>query len=224
MLEKKLEECVLFEGIAREELIKLLKELGTERRCFSKDEVIYRAGDEAGALGIVISGRVRIENDDLWGNRSVLDIVEAGKVFAETYACVPGEKLLVNAVAAEKTEIVFVRVRRLFFGNAERFFGGERLVRNLLLIAARKNLHLSRRSIDTAPKTIRGRVLSYLSGQAAKTGKTEFEIPFNRQQLADYLNVDRSALSGELGKMRRDGLLDTERNRFILKQTLFDTP
>ncbi len=213
----------LFGGIPKEELQALLKELGTERRWFGKGDLIYRAGDKAKALGIVIKGRVQIENYDFWGNKSVLDSVGSGMVFAETYACVTNEPMLVNAVAAEESEIMFVRVQRLLTDDAAGLPGGERLIKNLLLTTARKNLHLSRRSIDTAPKTIRERVLSYLSGQAAKCGKSEFTIPFNRQQLADYLNVERSALSGELGRMRRDGILETCRNSFILKKTISET-
>ncbi len=212
--------CELFSGIKKEELSILLSELGTERRRFEKWETIYYAGEKIKAPGIVIYGRVQIENDDFWGNKSVLDSVGPGMVFAETYACVPHEPMLVNAVAAEPSEVLFVRVERLFSDKMEELPNGGRLIRNLLFIAARKNLHLSRRSIDTAPKTIRGRLLSYLSGQAAKIGAMEFTIPFDRQQLADYLNVDRSALSGELGKMRREGILETNRNHFILKKTM----
>ncbi len=220
MLEKNLEGCALFKGVHRENLSKLLEKLDTEQRYFNRGEIIYHMGEEADALGIVLIGRVQIKNDDLWGNRSVLDIVGPGKVFAETYACVPGEKMLVNAVAAEHTEVLFIKVMPLFSDGAEKFPEGALLIKNLLLIVARKNLHLSRRSIDTAPKTIRGKLLSYLSGQAAANGKKEFTIPFNRQQLSDYLNVDRSALSGELGKMQREGLLDTCRSHFVLKHTV----
>ncbi len=221
MIEKNLEGCVLFKGIEIENLSKLLEKLDTARRHFSKGEILCHMGEEADALGIVLKGRVQIENDDLWGNRSVLDIVGPGKIFAETYACVPGEKMLVNAVAAEHTEVLFIKVMPLFSDCAKKFPGGEMLIKNLLLIMARKNLHLSRRSIDTAPKTIRGKLLSYLSGQAAASGKKDFTIPFNRQQLADYLNVDRSALSGEISRMRREGLLDTYRSHFVLRHTVF---
>ena len=83
-------------------------------------------------------------------------------------------------------------------------------------LSAQKNLNLSRKIFHTSPKTIRGRLLSYLSYQSMRSGSSSFTIPFNRQQLADYLNVDRSALSNELSKMQRDGLIQVERNRFVL--------
>jgi len=219
-IENFLKSCPLFRGMQDEDLSALLKNLGARRKKYKKGEAVYRAGDEARELGVVVCGRIQIENDDLWGNKSVLDSVGPGRVFAETYACVQGEKMLVSAVAVEVSEVLFLCVEPLLWEQAGQFPNGELLLRNLLIITAGKNLHLARRSIDTAPKTIRGRLLSYLSGQAAQYGNMEFSIPFNRQQLADYLNVDRSALSGELGKLRRDGLLETKRNHFVLKTTI----
>jgi len=93
------------------------------------------------------------------------------------------------------------------------------LIRNMLTIAARKSLNLSRRIMHTSSKSIRGRLLSYLSFQATQHGCREFDIPFNRQQLADYLSVDRSAMSNELSKMQRDGIITVDRNHFVLLQS-----
>ena len=206
----------LFRGADAGEASRILECLGAERRRYGRDQTIYRAGDTVTALGLVLSGSVSIENDDFWGNRSILDRVEPGQVFAETYACVPGEPLMVSAVAAEPSEVLFLSVARLLAPCAKGCACHALLIRNLLSISAQKNLRLSRRIFHTSAKTIRGRLLSYLSYQAARAGGGEFEIPFNRQQLADYLGVDRSALSAELGKMRREGLLETDRNRFRL--------
>lgn len=206
----------LFRGVEEGAVKEILACLGAERRQFAKDQVICRAGDTVTALGLVLVGSVSIENDDFWGNRSILDRVEAGQVFAETYACVPGEPLMVSAVAAEPSEILFLTAARLLAPCAKGCTFHTLLIRNLVAISAQKNLRLSRRIFHTSAKTIRGRLLSYLSYQAALAGGGEFEIPFNRQQLADYLGVDRSALSAELGKMRREGLLETDRQHFRL--------
>lgn len=212
-----LSKTVLFSDVAPEDIESMLICLGTEQKYFEKGAVIYHAGDLVSSMGLVLSGRVHIENDDLWGNKSVLDSIEPGRVFAETYACVPTEPLMVNVVAAEPSDILFLNVGRILKTCPTACPHHSRLIRNLLTLTAQKNLNLSRRIFHTASKSIRGRLLSYLSFQAVLHESREFTIPFNRQQLADYLSVDRSALSNELGKMQREGLIKTERNHFILE-------
>ena len=167
-------------------------------------------------MGILLSGSVSIENDDVWGNKSILDKIGPGQVFAETYACVPDEPLMISIVATEPTEILFLDMSRVLniCSNACGFHN--QLIRNLLSVSLQKNLSLSRRIFHTSSKSIRGRLLSYLSFQATQQGSYDFQIPFSRQQLADYLSVDRSALSNELGKMQKEGLLRVERNHFTL--------
>ena len=165
---------------------------------------------------MVLAGRVTVEHHDFWGNRSVLDSLGPGKVFAETYALLPEEPLQVSVTGAEAGKALFLSPGKL--GK------DPRLLRNLLLLTAEKNLRLSRRIFHTSSKTIRGRVLSYLSFEAARNGSREFTIPFTRQQLADYLEVDRSALSHELGNMAREGLLRTTRSRFTLLVKEEDRP
>lgn len=206
----------LFRGAAPEEVSAMLDCLGAERRQFSKGQIIYHAGDVVSALGLVLSGSVLVESTDLWGNTTVLDSVGPGQIFAETYACTSGEPMMVDVVAAEAAEALFLNVERILQVCPHTCGHHSKLIRNLLALSAQKNLNLSRKIFHTAPKTIRGRLLSYLSYQAVRAGSRSFTIPFNRQQLADYLNVERSALSNELGKMQREGLLQTERNHFRL--------
>jgi CRP-like cAMP-binding protein len=206
----------LFAGLSPEEIQNVLEQYSTGRQEYQKGQMIYRMGDTVSALGIVISGAVQIEHDDLWGNHSVLDHIGPGQVFAETYAGIEQEPLMVNVVAAQKSEILFLNVRVLIENLETENTVNRRVFRNLFLISAQKNLHLSRRMFHTSSKTIRGRLLAYLSFQAMKQGKSQIVIPLNRQQLADYLNVDRSALSNELSKMQKDGLLTFSKNRFVL--------
>lgn len=208
----------LFQGTTPEDTEAMLKCLEAREKQFQKGETIYYVGDRVSELGLVLSGSVLIEKDDLWGNRSILDRIGSGQIFAETYACVPGEKLLVTVTAAEKTEILFLNVGKILrvCTNACSFHA--RLIRNLLTLSAQKNLNLSRRIFHTSAKSIRGRLLSYLSWQAVKQGSREFDIPFNRQQLADYLGVDRSAMSAELGKMKREGLIQVDRSHFRMEE------
>lgn len=206
----------LFRGILPQEAEEMLGCLGAEHRCYAKGQMILRTGDVTASLGLILSGRALIENNDLWGNTTVLDSVGPGQIFAETYACTPGEPMMVDVVTAEAAEVLFLNVGRVLQICTHSCTHHSRLIQNLLALSAQKNLNLSRKIFHTAPKTIRGRLLSYLSYQAIRTGKRSFTIPFNRQQLADYLNVERSALSNELSKMQQDGLIETQRNYFRL--------
>lgn len=209
----------LFRDIPVGELSGLLNCLRAVRRQYEKGAVLCSAGERTASIGLVLSGSVHIESDDVWGNKSILSSVGPGQVFAETYACLPDEPLMVSVTAAEDTAVLFLHAPHMLAPCTQTCICHAQLIRNLLFVSARKNLELSRRAFHTAPKTIRGRLLSYLSMQAIRTGSDSFSIPFDRQQLADYLGVDRSALSAELGRMRRDGLLDFKKNRFRLHGT-----
>ena len=163
----------------------------------------------------MLKGRVNIENIDIWGNKSILSCVSEGEIFAETYA-ICGEPMMVDAVAAEKSEIQFLNLKALIDEKNSDKGWYVKLISNMLKISVRKNLALSGRIFCTSSKTIRGRLLTYLSNISVKSGSKTFQIPFDRQQLADYLNLDRSALSKELGKMRDEGLIEFHKNVFKL--------
>lgn len=211
---KALTKTEIFFGATEEEVSSMLNCLSAKKKKYQKDEIIYHAGDTVSSIGVMLKGNALIENDDIWGNRSVLDYVKEGQIFAETYACALDEKLMVNVIAMSDCEVLFLDVRKILkvCPNACEFH--QNLVQNLLAISAQKNLSLSRRIFHTSSKTIRGRLLSYLSYQAMESGKEEFDIPYNRQQLADYLGVGSSAMSNELGKMQKDGLIEVKRNHF----------
>ena len=211
-----LSKTALFQGNSVQEVEIMLDCLGANQKHYEKEEMIYHIGDTVTAVGIVLTGSVLIENNDIWGNRSVLDRVGPGQVFAETYACLPEEKLMVNVIAADPSDILFIDVGRMLQVCSNSCAHHNKLVRNLLSISAQKNLNLSRRILHTSSKLIRGRLLSYLSYQSLKHESEEFTIPFNRQQLADYLSVDRSAMSNELSKMQKEGLIQVDRNHFHL--------
>ncbi len=211
-----LAKTLLFDGSSQEEIQGMLDCLEVRKQCFSRGEIIFRAGETTRFMGLVLSGSVNIELDDFWGNKNIFGHVTPGQIFAETYACRPEEPMQVNAVADEETQVLFLDMQRVLHTCPAACPQHNRLIRSLLTAMAQKNLNLSQRMMHTAPKTIRGRLLSYLSAEAARQGSRTVKIPFNRQQLADYLSVDRSALSGELGKMQREGLLEYHKNRFSL--------
>lgn len=206
----------LFRGCSEEDISIMAEHLDFRSAGYEKGDVIYSSGSIVTDIGLVLSGSVRIEHTDLWGNKSILGITPVGGVFAESYACIPNEPLMVDAVANEDCDILFISVPRLFIPCP--VCGSQnRLIQNLVMISAGKNIQLSRRSLHTSPKTIRGRLFSYFSQQVSAQGSNRIVIPFDRQQLADYLNLDRSALSKELGKMKKDGLIEYHKNTFVIK-------
>lgn len=208
----------LFQGASKDEISAMLRCLNARTKNFSKGEYILRTGETADCVGLVLAGSVTIENDDIWGNRSILIHIGTGEIFAETYACIPGERLMINAIANEDTKILFLNISQILQTCPRSCAHHTTMIRNLLQISAQKNLALSRRILHTSSKSIRGRLLSYFSQQILQTGSRKFTIPFNRQQLADYLNVDRSALSSELSKMQKEGILTYKKNQFSLNE------
>lgn len=207
----------LFYGLKEDEITSLLGCLNAEKRSYKKGEVILSEGSTTENSGIVLSGMVMISCCDIWGNTSILGNAAPGSIFAEVYACIPGQPLLVTVSAAEDTSILFMNVGRILTtcSNACPFHA--RLAQNLLTVCAHKNLQLSQRIQHTSSKSVRGRLMSYFSECAKHFGSNSFLVPYNRQQLADYLNVDRSALCNELSKMQKDGMIEYTRNHILLK-------
>lgn len=178
-----------------------------------KDEYIYNVGEIVTDACLILSGSVQIENVDVVGNKSILGVVRQGDIFAESYACIPNQPILVDVKTCEATEILFINVPALFV-ESNSCGHGAKLIQNLLRVSSRKNINLSMRIFHSASKTIRGRLISYFSEQVSVQGTNNIKIPLDRQQLADYLGVERTALSKELGKMRDDGLLTFHKNEF----------
>ncbi len=214
MTKADLSSTMLFRGMSREEIETALTCLNAEVKRYRKGETILFAGEPCAKMGLLLKGSVIIENYDIWGNRSILSHVGEGQLFAEIYALLKDEPLLVDVTAHSDCAAVFLNVADL---NAE---GGEswcvKFTANLLTIIAQKGLVLSSRIFHTAPKTIRGRVTAYLNSVSLQKNAGEFDIPFDRQQLADYLNIERSALSKELSRMQREGLIVTRKSHFKL--------
>ncbi len=205
----------LFIHIDEQELVDM--QFGFRRSSFTKGAIIFRSGQIVSELGIVVKGSVNIESLDLSGSKAILSNIGSSQIFAEIYAFCR-EPMMVDAIAGKDCEILFVNIQALLKENNSNRSWYAKLLKNLLNIAAHKNLTLSNRIFCTAPKTIRGRLLTYLANLSAKQKSQSLTLPFNRQQLADYLNLDRSALSKELGKMRNEGLISFHKNVITLLQ------
>ena len=205
----------VFKGIDSVSLDEFVSIRALRTKAFTRGETILHSGDTVEEIGIVQSGSILIENIDPWGNRSILSSVSTGQVFAESYA-LSSEPLMVDVVASEDSVIIFINIKRLLTpANSTKPWYGT-LMTNLLSITARKNMMLSIRIFCTTPKTIRERLLTYLTGLYVRSGSKTFLVPFDREQMASYLNVERTALSKELGKMKKDGLIEWKKNRFTL--------
>ena len=206
----------LFRGIDSSDISPLLSCLGAIERKFKKGDIILTEGEPTDQMGVVLSGMALIEHCDVWGNRILLGNAAPGAVFAESYACIPGEPLQISVVASEDTSVLFLNVGKFLTTCTNSCEFHTKLVRNLLTVCAGKSLDLSRRILHSTSKSIRGRLMSYFSECIKKTGSYSFEIPYNREQLASYLGVDRSAMSNELSKMKKEGLIQYHKNHFTI--------
>ena len=209
----------LFKGISPAEYGEMMVPGRVRTADFEKGETVFHAGDATGEFCVLLFGEVHVESIDLWGNRVILHSIPAGHAFAETYALC-GVPMMADVIAVQPSRVLFIRLAALLdeANSAQPWY--PKLLRNLTLLFARKNLAWSGRVFCLSAKGIRSRVMMYLSAQAAQAGSTEFSIPFDRQQLADYLNVERSALPKELGRMRNEGILTFRKNHFQLHRTV----
>lgn len=207
----------LFQGIQEEEIAAMLRCLSASTRSYQKGDCVFRRGEQISSVAMLLEGCVHIQKEDYWGNLSILSEITEGEIFGEVYACLGSDELLNNAVAVKPSKVLFLDVKRILTmcPSACQFHG--RLIRNLLTVLAQKNKMLTRKLEHMSRRTTREKLLSYLSEQSQRAGSPVFDIPFNRQQLADFLSVDRSAMSAELCRMRDEGILYFDRNHFILK-------
>ena len=207
----------LFSGISETELTAMLSCLETREERFPKDTFLLRTGDTAESIGLVLSGSVLVVQEDIWGNRNILSKAGPGQTFAAAYAFAPGSLLNVSVLAETPVTAMFLNVKRVLNVCPSACEHHSRIIRNLLGELAEKNLRFGEKLTHMGQRTTRAKLMSYFSAEAQRLGTYEFDIPFSRQQLADYLAVERSGLSLELGKMRSEGLLDFHKNHFILK-------
>ena len=209
-----LSSCWLFRGLSEQEIETVLGCVSESRQSYDKHEFLFHAGDSITRAGIVLSGEVHIFREDFWGNHTILSNFTAGDLFAEVFAVLP-EQCDVSACAVQPTEILYLKPNFMTACSAGCPFHS-RLTMNYIRVLAQKNRRLSRKIHHLTQRSTREKLLSYLSDQQAACGTTVFQIPFNRQQLADYLSVDRSALSAELSRLQKAGILTYHKNTFTL--------
>ena len=206
----------MFSGLGEKEIESMLSCLGARCYKYKKGEYVLRQGERLGDIIVLAEGNLHIQKDDYWGNRSILGQVTVGEMFGEAYVAPESGSLLNDVVAIEDSTALFFDVKRIITtcSSACRFHAI--VVQNMFFAISEKNRKLVQKLKHMSKRTTREKLISYLSEEAKKQNSPSFTIPFNRQQLADFLSVDRSAMSSELCKMRNEGLLQFNKNRFTL--------
>ena len=208
----------LFSEVSSEELSSMLHCLGAKVVDIAKGDPVFLEGDPAGFIGIVLEGSIQIVQEDYFGNRSIIHHSQAGDIFAEAFSFTGLDTMPVSGYAVKNSKCMLLACRRMMTVCSSACSFHNRLVKNLLQLVSRKNLMLNEKIRYMSQKTTREKLLAYLAAQAKQAGSAEFTIPFDRQALADYLGVERSAMAAEISKLRRDGIIETTGSRFHIFQ------
>ncbi len=211
-----LKKCPLFNNIGEDDLLKMLDCLGARITFFDKKYTIFSEGSPAKYIGIVLSGSAQIIQVDYDGNRSILTNIHSSEVFAEAFACACVDALPVSVIADEPSEIMLIDCSHILHTCSNNCGFHQQLIFNLMKDLAIKTTLFHQKIEIISKRTTREKLLTYLSFQSKKEGKQGFTIPFDRQELADYLEVDRSGLSAEISKMKKEGLIYNQKNYFEL--------
>lgn len=210
----------LFAGVGGEEILSMLNCLGTTVRNYQKEEYVFRQGEHIHSITLLAEGKLLIQKEDYWGNLDILNVIKPGEMFGEAYAVPDSGSLLNDVVATENSVVFFFNIERVLSMCPSACKFHSTIIQNLFFTISEKNRMLVQKLGHISKRSTREKLISYLSEESTRQNSTTFDIPFNRQQLADYLSVDRSAMSNELCKMRDDGLLNFNKNHFTLLQQL----
>ncbi|MBQ8057864.1 MAG: Crp/Fnr family transcriptional regulator [Ruminococcus sp.] len=211
-----LKHTTMFSGISESDIQTMTSCLNANFKEYKKGEYIFRQGEYLDHFCVLISGSVHIQSDDYWGNRSIVSQVKPSQMFGESYAVSGSSAVLTDAVATSDCVVAFFNVKKLMTVCPHACSFHSAVIQNLLIALTHKNRALMQKLTHISKRTTREKLISYLSNESKLNGSNSFSIPFNRQQLADFLSVDRSAMSNELCKMRDEGLLTFDKNNFTL--------
>ena len=206
----------LFSGVADSEISAMFDCLQARLQTNKKGDYIFREGEHIGDITVLVSGKLLVQHDDFWGNRNIVNVIRAGEMFGEAYVAPESGSLLNDVIAEEDSVVIFFDVRKILTTCSTACHFHSIVVQNLFFAISEKNRKLVQKIGHMSKRSTRAKLLSYLSDEAKRNNNSHFTIPFSRQQLADFLCVDRSAMSNELCKMRDDGLLQFDKNEFTL--------
>lgn len=217
---EKLKKCPIFFGIEDNVMEKMLVCLGAKVKNYEKKESIVYEGSEARFVGIILSGRAKVMQVDWMGNRSIVSELRECESFGESFAYAVTEGIPVNIVADERCEVMFIESLRMIQPCCNACDFHKQLILNLMRSLANQNVMFHKRMEITSKRSTRDKLLTYLSLVAREKHSLSFDIPYDRQELADFLEVERSGLSAEISKLRREGILLSERNHFELTEAV----
>ncbi len=206
----------LFSGVGEEEIGAMLNCLQARLCTYKKGEYVLRQGEHLDKILVLVGGKLHIQRDDYWGNRSIINMVSVGEMFGEAYVAPESGTLMNDVLAVEDSAVIFFDVKRIITVCSAACRFHSMVVQNLFFAISEKNRRLVQKLTFMTKRTTREKLIAYLSEEAKRQNSSEFSIPFNRQQLADFLSVDRSAMSNELCKMRDEGLIEFEKSYFKL--------
>lgn len=211
-----LKKCPLFTDIEEENLLRMLTCLGAETVKFDKKDTVFAEGTEAKNIGVILKGEVESVRYDYYGNKSIINKIDAPEVFGEAFACAEAKSLPISIVAIEPSEIMLINCSHILHTCSNNCGFHQQLIYNLMKDLASKTVIFHQRVEVTSKRSTREKILAYLDIMSKQKNSKSFTIPFNRQELADYLEVDRSGLSAEISKMRKEGILESNKNYFKL--------
>ena len=208
----------LFQGLEREEISEVLQRFHALIKHFPKSDYIYLAGDCVENLCVVLEGTVQMIKEDIWGEKSIIANLGAGSVFAENFLGKLGDRSVVSYFVASDSEILMLPLGRALYDVSAPSKASQRLMCNIVSVLADNNTRLIEKTEILCKKTLRSKILAYLEQEARNQGSRQFTIPFNRTDLANYLDADRSALTRELARMKEEGIIDYNKNTFTILQ------
>lgn len=211
-----LRKCPLFDNIADKNLLELLGCLGAEVRTYEKNQTIIAEGEKAVNIGVMLSGSAQLIRIDYYGNRSIVTNIEPSQLFGESFVCAEVSSIPINVVAAENCEVMLINGGRVMRSCSNACEFHNQIIFNLMKVVATKNLVFNQKIEITSKRTTREKLMAYLLNQAKLHNSDSFTIPYDRQELADFLEVDRSGLSAEISKLRKEGVIECRRSCFRL--------
>ncbi len=212
----------IFEGIDESQFESLLGCLGAKIQEYNKNEIIFLAESKVTSVGIILSGSAQIVKEDIMGNRTIMSELSEGDMFGEAFACANVGKIPVTVLTTTGCKVLFIQINRIVTTCSSVCSFHTTLIKNMLQLIAQKNILLNNRMDILSQRSTREKLITYLTMQMKKHGKNKFRIPFSRDELADFLCVNRSALSRELSNMRNENLLTFNKNEFDINNNAFN--
>ena len=206
----------IFYNLKKEEIINILKFFNYSKEDFEKNNFIFEIGKPISKIGIILSGEINIIKEDFWGNRNILNKFKSGEIFGEVFALAKVSPNNILVETSQNSKILFLDLTNFSIDNENNSNEILKFLSNIFKISLKKNILFTEKLEHITKKTIREKIISYLSTEALKNRSNSFFIKFDRQELADYLFVESSALSRELSSMKKDGLIEYNKNYFTL--------